>query len=151
VPPTYEENPNTGETIITQEGFRSDMYHIVVTIKNQPFTPYTDEDGNLIRMSYRIDYKFDVDQYWSYLGEPFASDSEYTESAYICGRQAGEPALRNLHPGDKLNFRVQAAIGTTELSLFDNNYISEKSGWSGIQTLTIPDTTPNIMILSPQK
>jgi hypothetical protein len=150
VPPTYEVNPNTGETTITQEGFRSDMYHIVVTIKNQPFTPYTNDDGNIIRMSYRIDYKFDVDQYWSYLGGPFASDSEYTVSTYICGRQAGEPKLRKLHPGDKLNFKVQAAVGTSELSLFDNNYVSEKSGWSEIQTLTIPDTTPSVTLLSPQ-
>jgi hypothetical protein len=47
-------------------------------------------------------------------------------------------------------FKVKAYIATTELSLFDNDYISEVSDWSEIQTLTIPDTTPSIMLISPQ-
>jgi hypothetical protein len=150
VPPTYEVDPNTGETVVTQEGFRSDFYRIVVTIQNQPFTSYTDEEGNIVRLYYYVYYKFDFDQYWHYLGQSFASDSECTEFTAICGKQAGEPALRKLHPGDKLCFKVQARIGTTKLSLFDNDYISEVSDWSEIQTLTIPDTTPSIMLISPQ-
>jgi hypothetical protein len=56
-----------------------------------------------------------------------------------------------LKSGDKLYFKVQAYIGTTELSLFDNNFVSEASDWSDTQTLTIgesqtptpsPATTP---------
>lgn len=150
VPPTYEVDPETGDTVITQEGFRVDWYHIVVTIKNQPFTPYNDTNGNLIGLYYSLFVKDEFKQYWSDFGLIFSSDSEYTERAYICGRQAGSYVLRYLKPGDKLYFQMQAAIGTTELSLFDNNFISEVSGESEIQTLTIPDTTPSVMLLSPQ-
>lgn len=155
VPPIYEVDPETGDTVITQEGFRSDMYHVVITIKNQPFTPYTDTDGNLIRMSYDVYFKYD-DRYWSWLELLFSSDSEYTIKGFICGKQAGAPELRNLRPGDKLYFKVQAYIGyvaigyNPELSPFYANFIGEKSDWSEIQTLTIPDTTPSVVLLSPQ-
>ena len=145
VPPTYEVDPSTGETIIIQEGFRSDLYHFVFTIENQPFTPYTDEDDNLVRMFFRVDYKFDFDEHWSSWGLSLASDSEYTEFAYICGLQAGEPKLRNVISGDKLYFKVQAYIGYTVMG-----YDHEKSDWSDIQALVIPDDPPRVMLLSPQ-
>jgi hypothetical protein len=155
VPPTYEVDPNTGETVITQEGFRVDSNHIVVTIKNQPFTPYTDADGNFVRLYYDVYFKYN-NKHWLYLKEFFSSDSEYTVKGFICGNQAGAPELRTLRYGDKLDFKVQAYIGYTaigfnpELSPLNANFIGETSGWSDIQTLTIPDVPPNVTLLSPQ-
>ncbi len=144
VPPVYEVDPNTGETVIIQEGFRSDLYHIVVTVKNQPFTPYNDTNGNLIGMYYFLVVRNGSEQHWSDLGIILSSDSEYTESAYIFGRQAGSYVLRYLKPGDKLYFKMQAVMSTIELSMFDDDFISEMSDWSDTQTFTIPDVqTPS--------
>jgi hypothetical protein len=50
-PPTYTTNPFTGEVTESPGTWRQNGT-IVVTIKNRPFIPYTDENGNYINVRY---------------------------------------------------------------------------------------------------
>jgi len=64
VPPTFSKDPFTGETVMTKEGYHVDNRTIEVKIKNQPFTPYTDSQGNGSGLWYDIRWKGHFDDYW---------------------------------------------------------------------------------------
>ena len=67
VPPTTTTtaDPYTGkETITTQPGYRVENKSIELTIKNQPFTPYTDAEGHIVNMYYNVHVKGHFEDCW---------------------------------------------------------------------------------------
>jgi hypothetical protein len=136
------------ETITTKPGYREENRSIEVTIKNQPFTPYTlhtSERGYAIDLYYTVEVKDHFSEDWqsfrysvySYCYEA-QSNSDYT---VVSGSA-------DYSVGTRLDFRVQAVIGyrysataDSLASMFigpvDSMSFSTSSSWSGIQTITI--------------
>jgi hypothetical protein len=56
-PPSYSTNSYTGEVTELKPGYYSPNGSIVITIKNSPFIPYTDTNGNVINVYYSLFYK----------------------------------------------------------------------------------------------
>lgn len=147
VPPTYGINQFTGETEVTQPGYHVENKTIVLTMKNQPFTPYTDTNSNRIRLYYNIRIKGQFTEDWTELWRKDASDSDYTTTYYLYGKDAVKDILTQITSGYKVEFQVQAAIGHIEshhhpdapyyFGWYDV-FTGETSDWSSTQTLTIP-------------
>lgn len=135
VAPKYTTDPYTGEKRVTEAGYHAENKTIEVSIKNQPFTPYTDADGNTIGLYYNISYKGQFEDEWHTLhNHVAATNSEYT---VLSKSQFGE-----FPDGVKVEFRVQACIGyyTTWQYLMDcyeYTLHGETSDWSNVQTVTI--------------
>lgn len=66
IAPTYTINPYTGQNETTTPGYQTINETIVFTIKNQPFTPYTDSNGNYIGLYYNFRYKGNYGDQWNY-------------------------------------------------------------------------------------
>ena len=165
VPPTYEEDPYTGEQVLTEEGYHVENKSIEVTIKNQPFSSYVDVNGNSIGLYYNITVKGHYEDAWDYcFGNPYrgllnASGSDYTIISMPIGYHVTVPLggypLEGIDVGDQVDFRVQAQIGYYSKSYtgmfapvpggdFYYVFAGETSGWSETQTLTIGESqTPS--------
>ena len=133
VPPTFSKDPFTGETIITKEGYRADNRTIEVKIKNQPFTPYTDSQGNSSFLWHDIRWKGHFDDYWytyssrygnHYLGAASEYNSDgslhailpYSDVTYFIGTGSTTNIvphgfLGNVSDGGQIDFQVKAFIG----------------------------------------
>ena len=139
-------DPYTGkETTITNSGYRVEKYDIEVTIKNQPFTPYTNANGYECNLYYDIQVKAHFGENWrsseSYypfdnIGQSSSKETVITFTLKDDGLWAKPPS------GGQLDFRVKAytgywrampEIGFREPGLFRE----ESSGWSDVQTITI--------------
>lgn len=70
VAPTYTINPYTGQNQTTSYGGQIDNQTMEFIIKNQPFTPYTDSNGNHIGLYYNFRFKGHYGDDWTYF--PFA-------------------------------------------------------------------------------
>jgi hypothetical protein len=77
VAPTYSKDQYTGETVITQAGYHIQDKSIEVTIKNQPFTPYKNSDGNYIVLFYDVRWKGHFDN------NDYVYSSNFTSSYYV--------------------------------------------------------------------
>jgi hypothetical protein len=172
VPPTYSTDPYTGKSIMTQPGYHVENKSIEVTVKNQPFSPYNDVNGNSIGLYYNITVKGHYENTWDYcFNNPYrgllnASNSDNTIISMPIGGHASVPLggypLEGVDVGDQVDFRVQAQIGYYNKSYtgmfapvpggdFYYVFTGETSDWSNIQTITIgesqtptpsPATTP---------
>lgn len=135
IAPTYTTDPYTGEKRITEAGRHMENKTIEVSIKNQPFTPYTDENGNSISLYYNVSYKGRYEDEWHTLhNHVAATNNEYT---VLSKSQLGE-----FPDGAEVEFRVQACIGyyTTWqyfMDCYEYTLHGETSGWSPVQTITI--------------
>jgi hypothetical protein len=163
VPTTYSTDPYIGENI-THHSYHVENKSIEVTIKNQPFSPYKDANGNYISLYYNVSYTGHYGDDWSYYpnygGWYPASHSDYTviafgfggsnQSSYTSYSQAELGA--DISPGGQVDFRVQAITGNvteihTGFIMFGTEVINynvitvETSGWSSTQTITIPDSS----------
>jgi len=166
VPPTYGIDPYTGENVTTQYGYRVENKSVVITIRNQPFTPYKDASGNYTGLFYNVRFKAHYADEWSY--HPYDPDNGYRTGSYSDTYNAsqsdytiilvrmnveavGRMRLMGIPDGGKVDFQVQALIGhldkiyTGSSGFFwvggesDHYYVftGESSGWSDTQTLTI--------------
>lgn len=141
VPPVTSIDPYTGKNITTQAGYREENKTIDFTVKNQPFTPYTDAQGNHIGLYYQVSYKGHYEESWSTPGKPFAASSgEYTVLAISSNVFRGPPE-------GKMDFRIRAGIGyVTSWQYFMDTYVyelnGEKSDWSSTQTIVIGEIIP---------
>lgn len=75
VPPsnTTVTDPYTGkETTTTTPGYRAEKYDLEITIKNQPFTSYTNADGYEYNLYYDVQVKGRFEENW----KVFHSDSQ---------------------------------------------------------------------------
>ena len=146
----------TGEkTVKTTPGYRVENRSIEITIKNQPFTPYVDSDGNETNLCYNVRAKGHFGDEWEELSSnQIQSSSEYT----VLSLSADYPN------GGQIDFQVEAVLGHFYTAFFPPTSViafpyeafkvDETSGWSSTQTLTIsyehaivvepetPDTPP---------
>jgi len=65
VAPTYTINPYTGKNETQSSGGQVNNETMEFTIKNQPFTPYTDSNGNYIALYYNFEYKGHFGNEWT--------------------------------------------------------------------------------------
>jgi hypothetical protein len=160
VPPVYGVDQYTGEEVVIRDGYHVIFKTIEVSIKNQPFNPYNDTNGNVIRVYYRIRIKGHFGGSWyypDYSSYPQVDDtgervnyigafpnSEYSLITYgLVGNTPGQ----GFFAGDQADFQVQAFIGSqTRVSdgpsqfgeAYHYVYTGETSGWSNTQTITVP-------------
>jgi hypothetical protein len=145
-------DPYTGkETTISNPGYRVIDRSIEVTIKNQPFTSYTDANNWVHKLRYRIQFKGHFEENWGTFPQFQSEDrivpwaSEYT---VINSSPALQRILNGLEAGSQLDFRVEAINGYMDTFVSANGmpvgemFIDDiSSGWSSTQTITIPDGT----------
>jgi len=118
-----------------------------VTIKNQPFTPYTDK-GKEINLYYIIEYSGSSSGNWQHWVPairpvPVQSGSQYTV--------VSNPDQKSYPVGWQLYFRVRAVVGTLYIAnegMSENVFMGIKvygvtydvvSDYSDVQTITIVD------------
>jgi hypothetical protein len=161
-PPSSTTNSYTGVTT-TKPGYHVYNRSIEVTIKNQPFTPYTDANGNKIDLYYRIEFKghFGNDTEWNIFRSAWYQDSSHVQSKSgytVVSHSIEEPTGSSLRypDGSQLDFRVEAFTGhwvertaVEHVWGLHDPYVAydELSGYSIIQTITITSgsssTTPS--------
>jgi hypothetical protein len=162
VPPVYGIDQYSGKTVQTGGGFTVQNKTIQVTIKNQPFTPYDNENGHTIRLRYRLSYKGHYAEYWNNYPRLGLEDkyinpsSSHTIVMFGLGIEGIDHYISDPHvdldvlsPGDKVDFKVQATIGyytiaegysSGPIGVYDTSHLifhGELSDWSSTQTLTI--------------
>ncbi len=162
VPPSASSTFDTStwiETTTTQPGYHVENRSIEVKIKNQPFTPY-------ILQTSGYDYAIDL-YYLVEVKDHFSEDwhvFRYNTYSYSYNVQSNSeytivPGSADYPEGTKLDFRVQAIIGTRYsatagslagmyLGPVDSMTLSASSDWSRVQTLSITggsvsSSTPN--------
>jgi hypothetical protein len=158
VPTTYSIDPYTGETI-THAGYHVENKSIEVSIKNQPFTPYTDTDGKSINLYYNVRVKGHFEENWT---ELFSASGEYPSAGSYPKQDYGSQYTIVFYPrivpsNGQMDFQVEALVGYYTRVYLGNTpayhdvFTGESSGWSNTQTLTIsasqtptpsPATTP---------
>jgi len=130
VPPRYDFDPYTGKDVIMEPGYHVQEKIVEVIIKNQPFTSYTDANGNVISLYYSIRIKGSFGDYWWYPDNSAYErvddegeivnykradlDSDYTLFKYCLVGNNGTRASQHLDISDdgaKADFQVQAFIG----------------------------------------
>jgi len=142
VPPvtTTKIDQYTGEeTVKTTPGYHVENRSIEIVITNQPFTIYTNDDGDEINLYYTVQVKGHFGDDWKSVETTYSSkgpqsnaqlDSEYT----IVSIEADE------YPSNAvLDFRVQALIGYyapygRNAVIFGFEFFGQTSGWSNTQT-----------------
>jgi hypothetical protein len=159
VPITYTNhtNPYTGEqTTIKNGGNHVTNNTIDLTIKNQPFTPITLEDGNTPELYYAVRWRGHFENWTGeFSPDQFkivkASDSEFTVVTYVLTSYAsGESGGIHIPKGGQIDFEVKAQAGYfywySDGHIFPIGTAFEaikESDWSAAQTFTYPkDPTP---------
>jgi len=146
IEPSTTVDPYTGNTI-THPGYVLTFRIIEITVENQPFSPYTEANGNYINVYYNVSFKGHHGDTWShypdgtYMSVFNASDSEYTVIRMSLGNY---PSILD---GSELDLRLEALIGhynyaqapdgTTYVTGFS---VIESSGWSEAQTIKIGES-----------
>ena len=146
IAPSTTIDPYTGKNI-TQPGYVLTYRIIEITVKNQPFSPYTDANGNYINVYYNVSFKGHYGDAWShypdstYMSVFNASASDYTVIRMSLGNY---PSTLD---GSQLDFRLEALIGhyNYDQSPDGTKYVTgfsviESSGWSETQTITVGES-----------
>lgn len=154
ISPTTTIDPYNGQTT-TVPGSHVKAAAIEIRIKNEAFTPCTSESGNKVGYYYNIRWKGHFETDWHYAfqanyGSGYFPHSDgvetvfSTDGQYTCGFDI--PNAADFGVGDQIDFQVEAMIGYVmdpgpfEAEVFEG----QVSGWSGTQTLTIPDTSSSV-------
>jgi len=146
VPPTTTTTIDqyTGKEItITTPGYYKDEREVEVSIKNQPFKPYTDVNGKKYSLYYHVQRKGHFGDDWqTFWASTFQSDSDYTILLDIY------PYYLPLPGEAQLDFRVEAIVGQP-VYWFDRYVYYEgggqpqffkdvvSSGWGEVLTFTV--------------
>ena len=137
VPPTRTTDPYTGKTI-TELGYHVNDGWLEVTVRNQPFTPYTVGGSNRRDLYYYVEVKghFGGDNDW------YSLYPSGTETGYVQQSDSDYTVLTNYSAwydsGTKLDFRVRAVVGYPwRVTLGWYMFVEEESDWSSVQTITI--------------
>jgi hypothetical protein len=123
VAPKTTIDPYTGETVITEGSYHNENKTVELTIKNQPFSSYTDSAGHPIGLYYKINYKGHYTDDWSEYYQPLpASSAEYTVLSISAN-------ILNVPNGGRMDFKIQAGIGyVTSSEFFMGGYIYTLNG-----------------------
>jgi hypothetical protein len=110
---------------------------VQITIKNQAFIPYRDENGHYIDLYYNVSYKPHNDTEWNF----------YLENYYFIHQSSTNDTIikHNANAG-QMDFRVQAKIGYVTLKsaspVIIYEFTEQKSDWSDTQTIALVPTPP---------
>ena len=157
------------ETTTTTPSYRVNQKSIEITIKNQPFTPYTvpsdltgryGPNGQEFNLYYQVEFKGHFGESWQDFGAyAIQSNSGYTVvSSTVIGQGTNQVNVADYEIGSQLDFRVRASIGHKYNALHDSlaamfypgpvwsvqftQFDYEQSDWSKVQTFTIPGSVP---------
>jgi len=158
-PAVYSIDPYTGENVMKSPAAQMKIKCITVTIQNPPFTPYKDpESNNTVNLFYEIRVKGHFEEQWRFKSEPTKmADYGYTQPTYLLGAQFAEyDIFKTITPNGTLDFQVQTLTGYytpiyRTLEQIGTEFHGEVSGWSTIQTITIDDTAPTGVTISPSQ
>ncbi len=131
----------------------SGIQAIELTIKNQPFEPYTD-NGEAVSLYYNVHFKLHDAESWTamyYCGDVFPTHSNSdTKLVYPLQLSADSSSYRLLKENagyyyllsevpfnGQIDFRVQAMEG----QLTSASFTGQTSDWSNVQTIAIPETS----------
>jgi hypothetical protein len=156
VPVTYwtTTDPYTGEQITHSSGGEHvDNRTIDVTIKNQPFTPYTDATNNTVYLYYNVRSKGHFES-WngeSDLGSHSQTGLQASTSTYTV--VSFNFQYWNVPPGGQIDFQVKAITGYT---FYNSQSCGTQyqttvgdSGWSNTKTVTIGNPISASIIPTP--
>ena len=148
--------------MITKQSEHVDNRTIEIKIKNQPFTPFTDQNGNNINLLYNVRYKGSFGQDWSSM---FGERSEWAGGAVDPYGTYGYPTQDSSSQYTTISFslywnmiegqmdiQVEALVGYTNRtvdparahilwSVYLYTFYGEESGWSNTQTVTIGEAS----------
>ena len=146
IAPSTTIDPYTGNTI-TNPGYVLTYRIIEIAVENQPFSPYTEANGNYINVYYNVSFKGHHGDTWShypdgtYMSVFNASDSEYTVIRMSLG------SYPSILDGSELDFRLEALLGHYNYAQAPDGtkYVTgfsvyETSGWSDTQTIRIGES-----------
>ncbi len=167
IPPSSTVNPFNGQ-VINEAGRHVESRTIQLSVKNQPFTPFTIKEqigDRTVYLHYEIHWKghfekdwhqkyYPYDEYAMLTVEDAQLKTEYSVFSYkgdysSAGWNGFGPTLP---PDSQIDFQVKAFIGyisyNSESSPSGWTFIGETSDWSDTQTITIGETssaspTPN--------
>lgn len=138
-------SPYSGkQTVTTYPGYHVENKTLEIRIRNQPFTPYTNELGRQVDLHYIIRSKGHFGEDWPPGGDQEIANtlSDYTVILYDASSYLAE---------DQIDFQIQAKIGYTTYvegkNIFDPNafvFHGELSDWSNTQTIKIPGTSVTV-------
>jgi hypothetical protein len=160
VPASSSIDPYTGQTI-TNPAEHVDNRTIEVKVKNQPFTPYTDDKSSFtIKLYYNIRVRGHFGGNWTEVfsvdnAHPVQSNSDYTIISLPLGGNVGPFASLPTNSSSQVDCQVEAMIGYFSRSggvfLAPWYFAGEESGWSGTQTVTIsaPDASSSPSSIAP--
>lgn len=140
-------DPYTGQTITTPAQHIENRT-IEVKIKNQPFTPYVDDNGFTIQLYYSIRVRGHFAGNWTEVfsvdnAHPVQSNSDYTTISLPLGQNVGPFGSLHSDSSSEIDFQVKAMVGYfSRTSGFASWYFAgQESEWSRTQTLTISPPT----------
>ena len=142
-PTTYSLNSSSGQ-VVANIGYTNEYSYVVVTIKNQPFTPFNDPQGNPIGFYYNVQIKnHNTTDDWllvypAYNGYPTQStDSDYTNLSIAVASLAGTQT--DIQVDANIGYIGREVLGATNVPYV---FVGLTSGWSNTQTVTIPANIP---------
>ena len=132
------------ETTTTTSGYRVEQRSIEVTIKNQPFKPYTSSySGEEINLYYLVQVKGHFGEDWKSFGKTVCTVQSNSGNTVVT-------SVSTYTADSQLDFRVQAAIGFLPtftdgmlgywgaVGIFD--IVAEiRSDWSSVRAFTVPN------------
>ena len=135
--PGYIEGHDSKKTVLLP-GYTINNSYVQITIKNQAFTPYRDENGRYIDLYYNMSYKPHNKTEWNY----------YISNYYFIRQTStNNTVIKQVPNSDQMDFRVQAKIAyvtfVSETPVIIYELTGQTSNWSNIQTITIPETSPS--------
>lgn len=158
VPPEYAKDPYTGKSIIAQEGYHVRNRSIEITIKNQAFTPYQNENGHTGSLFYFVRTKGHFEEWPPY--EPqtiITSYSEYPDGfVYVQNSDYTVTTHRveDIAAGGEVDVQIKAVVGYrvviedqwvpgiprgdfTTPPHHSEFTVFQESDWSNTQTITV--------------
>ena len=158
IPPVYSLDRDTGEIVIAENGYHVEYSAVVITIKNQPFSPSFSTEGRQISFFYynvRIKDHNQSDSYWKELyrvDEGFLSPSKSNYTNIPMPVEGVQNVGIVIPTGTQTDIQVEAMIGsigrqlnpnaTSQIDMYPYVFTGETSGWSNTQTVTLPANTP---------
>jgi hypothetical protein len=149
-PPAYTTDPYTGETKRDWIGGYVSDKTIEITIKNQPFTSYTNASDHKIDLYYIIEMKGHYSENWGrFTSNMFAFPfcKQYDSEDIVVQESAN-----HYEDGSQLEFRVKAVVAYDASIIYDDwlrfgsQYLLDvhaSSDYSSIKTLRISSGSPS--------
>jgi hypothetical protein len=168
IAPTYTTDPYTNNTVVQTYGEHVDNRTVVITIKNEPFTPFTDTNGNTINMFYNVRYKGTFGQDWTRVygvertvWYSFSNpDDNYGYKIQDYASQNTVVLITSPAQQGEMDIQVEALQGYTNrttiqghifMSVVGYTFYGEESGWSNTQTITLGEASTYTPTPSPSQ